>query len=321
MSPSQVVAMPNMLSQHEVEDKVAIIGAGIIGLSWAVVFARAGMSVSVFLRNEANRENVRERLMSLLESSKLLLAEDEDVVASRIRFCLTLEETCKGADYVQESVPENLSLKQDLYRQLDAIVPVHVPIGSSTSGLPMSEIAAGLPGASRCLVVHPATPPHLLPVVEIVPSPETRDDVIADFTDLLVRAGMRPVRLHKEQKGFVLNRLQVALIKEMLLAIRDGVIDPEGADSLIRDGFGLRWAAVGPLEGIDMNAPGGISDYLTRYSTLYQNRDGSNPLNAELIDVLDQSLRKRFPLDDHPDRIKARDRQIAEFRFIRDNGS
>jgi len=216
-------------------------------------------------------------------------------------------------------VPEILSLKQELYRQLDPIVPVHVPIGSSTSGLPMSQIAKGIAGQPRCLVVHPATPPHLLPVVEIVPSPETREDVIKDFTDLLQRARMKPVRLHKEQKGFVLNRLQVALVKEMLLAIKDGVIDPEGADSLIRDGFGLRWATVGPLEGIDMNAPGGISDYLTRYGALYQNDDGSTPLSADLMETLDQSLRKRFPLNLHPDRINARDKQIAEFRFIRDS--
>ena len=320
MSTSNVVALPNMFNQQVQAEKIAIVGSGIIGLSWALVFARAKMAVSVYVRQEAQISTLRDRLDELLENSKLLLTEDEIVVASRVKFFSNMEEACQGADYVQESIPENLSLKQDLYQRLDRILPPDVPICSSTSGLPMGQIAAGLTGASRCLVAHPATPPHLLPVVEIVPSPHTNGDVVGVVMDMLLSAGMKPVRLHKEQKGFVLNRLQVALVKEMLAAIKDGVVDAEGADSLIRDGFGLRWATVGPLEGIDLNAPGGIADYLTRYSALYQNADGSNPLDSDLISALDESLRNRFPLDQHPARIGARDRQIAEFRFIRESG-
>jgi len=102
MSISMGIALPHFVNQESAEDKIAIIGAGIIGLSWAVVFARAGMSVSVFLRNAAQKESVQDRLHSLLESSKLLLAEDENVVASRIKFCLDLGEACHGADYVQD---------------------------------------------------------------------------------------------------------------------------------------------------------------------------------------------------------------------------
>ena len=186
----------------------------------------------------------------------------------------------------------------------------------------MSRFAADLPGRDRCLVAHPAAPPHLIPVVEIVPAPFTSQAAI-DATFALMRdVGQSPVLVKSEQPGFVLNRLQGALLIEMLRVVEDGIMSPEDVDKLICDGFGLRWAFLGPLEGVDLNAPGGIADYLGRYGfmfeTLAQERGETRQVVTDaVVSQLDQALRARFTLEDQPRRIAARDRRMALLRAMR----
>ena len=143
-------------------------------------------------------------------------------------------------------------------------------LASSTTGIPPSAFTEHLAGRRRCLVAHPINPPYVTPLVEICPAPWT-DAAVVDRTHALMRAvGQAPIRMRREVQGFIANRMQAALIGAALRMVRDGIASAEDVDIAIRDGIGLRWSFMGPLETIDLNAPGGIADYLRRYGPLYQ---------------------------------------------------
>jgi 3-hydroxyacyl-CoA dehydrogenase len=141
-------------------------------------------------------------------------------------------------------------------------------LASSTSGIPASEFTGNLAGRGRCLVAHPVNPPYLVPLVELVGAPWTDPAVIARTRALMQRVGQVPVTAFKETRGFVLNRLQAALVAEAFRLVRDGVMSVEDVDACVKDGLGLRWAFMGPFETIDLNAPGGVADYADRFGPL-----------------------------------------------------
>jgi L-gulonate 3-dehydrogenase len=141
-------------------------------------------------------------------------------------------------------------------------------LASSTSGIPASEFTGNLPGRGRCLVAHPVNPPYLVPLVELVGAPWTDPATVARTRALMDRVGQVPVTAHKETRGFVLNRLQAALVAEAFRMVRDGVMSVEDVDRCVRDGLGLRWSFMGPFETIDLNAPGGVADYVERFGPL-----------------------------------------------------
>ena len=308
---------------NPISSKAAVIGGGIIGLSWAVVFARAGYHVHVHERAGRNRIPLKERVLGLAGVASQMGGRSAAEIAALCESHDDLAAVCANAVHVQEAVTEDLALKRSIYAEIDEMAPPEALIASSSSGLPISAIAGSLSGKERCIVLHPATPPHLLPVVEIVPAPFTPITITEKALALMRTVGMKPVLIKKERPGFVLNRLQVALLKEMFAAIAAGVISSADADSLICDGLGLRWAFLGPLEGIDLNAPGGISDYLRRYRALFDAPGSgvtgkSHVLTEPLIAELETSLRERFALSEHPARIAWRDRKISALRASKD---
>ena len=189
--------------------RVAIIGAGTIGVGWAVVFAQAGHSVSLHdvdpERLTAARWEIADRLTKL--ASFDLIEETAATIGSRIEASTNLGRTVEGAGYVQECVPEALALKRDVFRSLDAAADPQAILASSTSAIRMSEIASDLPGRKRCLVVHPGNPPYLLRVAEIVPAWFTSNETATGCRRLLSSAGMRPILVRKEVEGFIFNRL------------------------------------------------------------------------------------------------------------------
>lgn len=305
---------------------IAIYGAGIIGSSWALVFARAGHEVRIFDRDRATRDALPSRLNAAATASAALhLTEPPHSVTSRIAICAQLEQALDGAIYVQESVPERLEAKQAAFGELDRLAPESALLASSTSSFGLSQFAAGLAGRARCLVVHPATPPHLLPVVELVPAPWTPPEIVARAHALMTAIGQTPVTVTRELPAFVMNRLQGVLLLEMFRLIREGYISPGDADKLISDGFGLRWAFLGPLEGVDLNAPGGIADYLTRYGAIFdamasETGGEGKSVTPELIAMLDAAMRARLPLSGLADRVAWRDGRIAALRAMRRDG-
>lgn len=299
---------------------VAVIGGGIIGASWAVVFARRGLEVTVVERDAACLAGLPARLAGMIERSASLLRAGERPgdVAARIGATDELAAAVGRADYVQEAVSENLALKRTLFAELDALAPDHALLASSTSTYGASQFTEALAGRARCLVAHPMTPPHLSPVVEMAASAWTDPQALAGAEAFMRSLGQHPVRIRKEIPGFVLNRLQGALLMEMFRVIADEVISPADADALISQGLGLRWATLGPLEGVDLNAPGGIADYLQRYGHIFNDMAAGQglpaPVDAELISALDRSMRAALPLERLEAKRGWRDRAIAGVR-------
>jgi L-gulonate 3-dehydrogenase len=296
-------------------EKIAVIGGGLIGRAWSIVFARAGFSVSLFdSSQEAGSKAlgfIEARLPELHEAG--LLADTPEVVMSRISLAPTLEAALDGAVYVQENGPERVEAKAALFARMDEIAPKSTILASSTSGIPASAFTEHLRGRQRCLVSHPVNPPYLVPVVEICPAPWTSEATVAATRALMVRAKMVPATIKREVAGFVLNRLQIALVAEAFRLVADGVVSPEDCDATIKHGLGLRWAFMGPFETIDLNAPGGVADYCERYGGLYsevQHEQHPIALTPELVADVDAAMRRALPLEDQPARQEWRDRRL-----------
>jgi 3-hydroxyacyl-CoA dehydrogenase len=245
---------------------VAIVGAGLIGRAWAMVFARAGHSVTIY----DNAPGASESALGLIqdgldELARHGLADDPKGAAKRVRAAAKIAEALDGASFVQENSPEKLEIKQTLFAELDSLAAPDAIIASSTSTIVASRYTENLKGRHRCLVAHPVNPPHLVPIVELVGSPWTSPDVIARAKAIYEGAGQVPIVVKKEVDGFILNRLQAVLLSEAFRLVGEGYVSPQDLDKTIKDGLGLRWAFMGPFETIELNAPGGISDYCERY--------------------------------------------------------
>jgi len=296
--------------------RTAVIGAGLIGRSWAIVFARAGHEVALWDpapdAAEAARAFAADRLPELAEAGLLGGATPETVLA-RIRISTAIADAVAAADWVQENGPERLDAKSALFADLDRLAPPGAILASSTSTIPASKFGDRIPGRRRILVTHPVNPPYLIPVVEIAPAPWTDPKIVDRARAFMAACGMVPAVLKREIDGFVLNRLQAALLAEAFRLAEDGVASIEDIDATIRDGLGLRWALMGPFETIDLNAPGGLVDYCARYGQALGGliaqmtpRDWS----PELVARLDADRRAALPAEHLAARTAWRDRRL-----------
>jgi 3-hydroxyacyl-CoA dehydrogenase len=228
--------------------------------------------------------------------------------------CPTLEDALAGAAYIQESGPERVDLKRQVFADLDRIAAPDAVIATSSSGISISKIADALSGRSRCIVAHPVNPPYLIPLVEIVPAPFTDAAIVEQTRDLLEKAGQVPIVLQKEIDGFVLNRLQGALLHEAFRLVEDGVATAEDVDKTVRDGLGLRWSFMGPFETIDLNAPEGIADYVRRLGGMYLDfaieRGAPKPWGPDLVERIEAERRKRLKSSELAQRSAWRDLRL-----------
>jgi L-gulonate 3-dehydrogenase len=261
---------------------VAIVGTGLIGRSWAVLFARSGWDVRLSDPNpevvESAPRLIREALHDLAAHG---LVENPAGAAERVRTARSLSEALEGADFVQENGPERLEAKRAIFAALDGMAPQGAILASSTSAIVSSLFTESLPGRARCLVAHPVNPPHLVPVVELCGAPWTDPAVVARARSIYESLGQAPITVHREIDGFVLNRLQAALLAEAFRLVGEGVVDPRDLDRTVKDGLGLRWAFMGPFQTIELNAPGGLSDYCARYAPFFR-RLGADPATDEV---------------------------------------
>jgi 3-hydroxyacyl-CoA dehydrogenase len=295
---------------------VAIVGAGSIGVGWAIVFARAGHPVRIHDPDAARLAVVPDEIASRLDAlaSFDLLPDHPAVVLGRIAVLAGLEPTVDGCLYVQECAPEDVDLKRELFLRLDAAAPSGAVLASSSSMLPASRFAGDVPGRGRCLVAHPGNPPYLLPVVELVPAPFTSEEALERAAETLESAWMSVVRVHAELEGFVFNRLQGALLREAYCLVRDGVASVEDVDRVVREGLGRRWAVVGPFETADLNTRGGIEAHARRmgpaYARMGAERGQSDPWAPELVEQVTSERRRLLPLEEWEDRVVWRDRML-----------
>lgn len=300
--------------------RVAIIGCGVVGSSWALVFARAGHDVTIYDASEAARDAAVAFVRGELERMdpvRLDAAGGVEAVIGRLSHAGDLASALDGADYVQESAPERVEIKGELYRSLDALAAPDVVLASSTSGLPASAFTEGLANARRCLVVHPINPPHLIPLVEIVPAPWTDPEVVGRAAELMRAVGQSPIRLGREINGFVVNRLQSALLAEAFRLVEDGICDAVDVDKAVANGLGLRWFFMGPFATIDLNAFGGIAEYCRNLGPMYhglaQEQADPRVWSDALVRRIETQLRGETPADRLAARRSWRDRALAFF--------
>ena len=301
---------------------IGVIGGGLIGASWAAIFSKSGFNVFVYDSFPTVFDTFNERVKLFLEELKSIDPEiNIEESLSRISINVSIEDLCKSVDYIQESAPEILSVKQELFAKLDMLAPNHVVIGSSSSAMPISTITQNLKGQHRCLIAHPANPPHLIPCVEICPGPNTSSLTIEKAKDIFDKSGASTVNIKKEIDGFILNRLQGALLNEALRLYSEGYANSDEIDATIRDGLGLRWAFMGPFETIDLNAPGGIRDYMARYGSMYTEMAKTQTSFPDWSDQVGEKLeierRKLLPEDQLQERAKKRNLLLKSLRKIK----
>jgi len=299
-----------MMNEH-----IAIVGAGLIGRAWAIVFARAGCSVAIYdavPEALAGCETLlRENISDLAQHG--LIDEAPAVVLARITPVATLAEALHGAVLVQENVRETIEAKRAIFAEMDTLAAPDTILASSTSWLMASEFSADLPGRHRMLVGHPVNPPYLVPLVEIAPAPWTSATAVQRAHDIYQRAGQTPVLLKKEITGFLLNRIQGAVLNEALNLYADGYASVEDLDKVMKDGLGLRWAFMGPFETIDLNAPEGVVDYAQRYGPTYRDvaqAQRPNDWDSAVLARVEVERRTDLPASQLAERTRWRDNRL-----------
>jgi 3-hydroxyacyl-CoA dehydrogenase len=294
---------------------VAIVGAGFIGRAWAIVFARAGFSVAVYDAVDTALAQCQRLLLENISdlAEHGLISEAAATVLARIRTETTLPAALKGACLVQECAYETLEIKRAVFAELDRHAAPDTILASSTSWLKASEFSEGLAGRARVLVAHPVNPPYLIPLVELAPAPWTDAAVLASTKTIYQEAGQVPVVLHKEITGFLLNRIQAAVLNEALNLYADGFASMEDMDLVLKNGLGMRWSFMGPFETIDLNAPQGLMDYAERYGSTFREvaaDQATNPWNRDTMAQLHAQRRDVLPAGDMQARARWRDRRL-----------
>jgi 3-hydroxyacyl-CoA dehydrogenase len=235
------------MSQNKPIRRIAIIGTGVIGASWAALFLAKGLDVvatDVAPDAEAALRRFVANAWPALQRLGLAASASQD----RLSFTASLPDAIKDADLVQENGPEKIDFKKTLYRQLDELLHADVIIASSSSGLTMSEIQSACAlHPERCVIAHPFNPPHLVPLVEIVGGAKTSEKTIERTAEFYTGLGKRTVRLNKEVPGHVANRLQAALAREVYHLVADGVVSVADVDTALCWGPGLRWGIMGQV--------------------------------------------------------------------------
>lgn len=249
-----------------------------------------------------------------LAANDLLNGKSPAMVLQSISAPSSIEEALAGAVHVQENTPEVLDIKIKVFQMLDAIAPPQAVIASSTSALLPSSFSKDLAGRFRCLVVHPINPPYLIPAAEVVPAPWTSAETVERTRAFLVAAGHAPLVMKRELDGFIMNRMQGALLEEAFRLVADGYASVEDVDIGIRDGLALRWSFMGPFETIDLNAPAGVRDYAERYQGIYSAMFGQMQRRVDwtgdVMTVVESDRRERLPKESLPDRQVWRDKRL-----------
>ncbi|XP_034042157.1 lambda-crystallin homolog isoform X2 [Thalassophryne amazonica] len=253
---------------------ITIIGSGLIGCSWAMVFVSGGFNVKLYDNQPGQAAKaiteIRNQLEQLEEAHMLrgqLKATQQLALLSSYD---DLAQALEGAFFVQECVFEMLELKQSIFKDVESLVGKDVILSSSASCLVPSSVFSLVQNQSRCLISHPVNPPYYVKLVELVPHPETSTLVVDSTRALMTQVGQVPICLKKEIDGFAINRVQAAIIAESWRLVQDGIISVKDIDLVMSEGLGMRYAFIGPMETMHLNAPEGLEDYMKRYGESYR---------------------------------------------------
>ena len=259
---------------------VAVIGVGTIGRSWARLFASHGITVQL----SDPRPDLADVAAAIREDAALT---DPGLVVVTD----SPEDAATGADLIQENGPERPEVKQQLFADLVAAAPDHAVLATSSSAITASVISEHLTDAqaARIIVGHPFNPPHLMPLVEVVPGARTTPETVDRALEFYRSVGRRPVKLHRESTGFVGNRLQNAVLREATWLVEQGIVDAADLDDAVKNSLGLRWAAVGPLEGMHLGGgEGGLRGFMTHIGPSFASIPPADP------DMTDEGMEPVF---------------------------
>jgi 3-hydroxypropionate dehydrogenase (NADP+) len=254
--------------------KIACVGAGLIGQGWATLFSSKGFEVILQDVNESILQKavggIKSNLM-FLEANNLLKTGEANAALKRIKTSTHLDEVVCGADYIQESVPDDCGIKKRVFKEMDVTAPHRAIFASSSSGLLMTEIQKATTRPERCVLVHPVLPVYLIPLVEIVGGEQTSHETVMAAYDLMKRLGRIPALLKREVPGYIVNRLQAALLREAIDLVDKGIASAEDVDKAFCMGIGLRDPIIGPFLRIHL-AGSGVERFIENYSQSYRNR-------------------------------------------------
>lgn len=303
--------------------KIAVVGAGSMGVAWSIVFARSGHEVALHDPAPERLTAARTELIARLEALEKcrLISAPAHAVLERIALVADLATAVAEARYIQECAPERLELKQSVFANLGRLSAADAILASSSSAIPISQVVVNLPERHRCIVVHPLNPPFLLDVVEVVPASFTDPVITTRAATLLEQSGMSPVTLKRENEGFLFNRLQGALLREAYCLVRDGVASVADVDRAITEGLGMRWAVLGVFETVDVNTRGGIQSHAEKlgpaYARMGAERGQNDPWTPDLVARVASERRALLPLEKWEERVQWRDRRLMDIAALK----
>lgn len=295
--------------------KTAILGSGLIGRSWAIVFARGGHEVMLWDQDPQQLSRALGHIAQTLpDMAEAGLIKSTDQIRGKIHAVKSLKEAISAVDFIQENILEQVEAKQRLFSEAESLAPADAIFLSSTSAIMPSVIFGALETRQRCLVAHPLNPPHLAPIVELCGAPFTSSDAVEKTRSLMMGCEMSPIVIKREIEGFVLNRLQLAVLNEAFRLISEGYVTASDLDKTMTEGLALRWSFMGPIETIDLNAPGGVADYVQRYGPMIRRIGDSQGTAKPWPDTVAKTLaaerRALVPSDKLDDATTWRDRRM-----------
>ena len=311
-------------NNSRVIERVAVMGAGLMGHGIAQVFASHGCLVRLYDVNADVLNSALDRVRSNLNLYVELGLKDQawvDAVLSRIEITTSLKQAVEGVSFVTEAVFEDLELKRKLFQEIDEATEENVVMASNTSGLSITGIAKDIRKGDRLLITHWFNPPHLVPVVEVLKTGHTGEAAFNFAFDFLKRMGKEPVHVLKEVPGFLVNRIQTAMFREVIGLLEAGVASAEDIDKAVKGSFGLRLSVMGPLKVADL---GGIDIWYKGTKALYPVFDNSTQPQKLLTDMVEKGLYGKktgrgffeYPADGETDVIRERDMKLITLLSI-----
>ncbi|WP_224484424.1 3-hydroxyacyl-CoA dehydrogenase NAD-binding domain-containing protein [Robertkochia aurantiaca] len=299
------------------ESKVAVVGAGVIGCSWAAYYAVHGLQVNVCDIQEGYQEHARERISVLAAE---IPNADVKMAVKQLSFFTSVEEAVAGVDLIQENGPERKAIKQQMFADFERYAPEDALLVSSSSGIVPEDLSVRMKTPERALIGHPVNPAHLLPVVEICGGKDSPKALVEQLENFYRDCGRVTATLNKPIEGFVTNRLQTALVREAIHLVGKGVVNVHDLDQLFMASLGVRWASIGPfLTGQLGGGTGGFRGIAEKILTPLFTSMGYEPVSGETLDMLEQQTTEYYPMDKMKEFAKVRDERQKAVLDIQKN--